>query len=96
MQKLIVLLIVVATFLVGAAFSYFNPDPVALNYLAGTLQLPLGALLMAVVALTVCLMVLLGWVLSLPGRAERLRLRRRVERAEKELDKLRNLPLQDG
>lgn len=96
MQKIIVLLILVVTFCVGAAFSYHNPNAVTLNYLAGSMQLPLGALLMGTVALTVCLMVLLGWILSLPGRADRLRLRRRVDRAEKELDKLRNLPLQDG
>ncbi len=96
MQRILILLVLIVMFCIGAAFSYHNPQAVQLNYLIGETELPLGALLMACVAITISLMVLLAWLISLPGRAERLRLRRRVDRAEKELDKLRQLPLQDG
>ena len=96
MQKVVVLIVLIAMFCVGAAFSYHNPQSVALNYLIGEAKVPVGALLMTVIAASVSLMVLLAWLLALPGRAERLRLRRRLERAEKELDKLRQLPLKDG
>ncbi|MGJ8670060.1 MAG: lipopolysaccharide assembly protein LapA domain-containing protein [Oceanococcus sp.] len=96
MQKIIVLIVLIAMFCMGAAFSYHNPQPVTLNYLIGQADVPVGALLMSVTAAVISLMVLMAWLLALPGRAERLRLRRRLERAEKELDKLRQLPLKDG
>ncbi len=96
MRRIVILILLIATFCLGAAFSYHNPQIVELNYLAGNFSPPLGALLMAVVAGTVGLMVLIYAVLGVPRRAELARLRRRLEKAESELVNLRNLPLQDG
>lgn len=93
MRKILVLVLAVLMFCVGAAFSYHNPQVVEINFLAGHLQLPLGALLMTVVASTALLVTILAWVLGLPRRAELMRLKRRLERTEKELDRLRSLPL---
>ena len=96
MRKIVVLLLVVATFCLGAAFSYHNPQSVTLNYLAGQAELSLGALVMAAIAATVAVMALVFWLISLPRRAETLRLRRRLDKAESELNNLRQLPLKDG
>lgn len=96
MRRIVVLLLVIATFCLGAAFSYHNPQAVTLNYLAGQTEIALGALVMATVAFSVAVMVLMFWLISLPRRAETLRLRRRLEKAENELHNLRQLPLKDG
>ncbi len=96
MRRIVVLLLVIATFCAGAAFSYHNPQSVSLNYLAGQADIALGALVMAAIATTVALMVLVFWLISLPRKAELLRLRRRLDKAENELHNLRQLPLKDG
>ncbi len=96
MKRLIILALLLLSFCLGAAISYHNPQAVELNYLAGTLEQPLGVLLVLVAALCVAIMVLIFWALTLPQRAERARLRRRLDKAESELASLRTLPLQDG
>ncbi len=96
MRRIVVLLLLIVMFLMGGAFSYHNPQAVDLNFLFGQAQFPLGALLMGAVAGAVALMVLIYWALTLPRRAELLRLRRRLQKAESELASLRNLPLKDG
>ncbi len=96
MQRLIILALLLLSFCLGAAISYHNPQVVELNYLTGKLEQPLGVLLVLVAAVTVGIMVLIYWSLTLPQRAERARMRRRLEKAESELANLRTLPLQDG
>lgn len=96
MRRIVVLLVLLAAFCFGAAFSFHNPQPVEFNYLAGQIQAELGALLIGAVALTVVFMVAIYAVLMLPRRAELARLRRRLSKAEDELGRLRKLPLKDG
>ena len=96
MRRIVVLSVLAVVFAIGAAFSYHNPQAVDLNYLAGTLQAPLGAVLTAAIAVTVAVLVLVYAVLSVPRRAELARLRRRLDKAETELSRLRSLPLKDG
>lgn len=96
MRRLLVLILLLLTFSLGLAFSYHNPQAVTLNYLAGSLDAPLGVLLIATMALSIALMIAIYWVLSLPRRAEVRRLKRRIDKAESELDGLRSLPLKDG
>ena len=96
MQKIIVIVLALATFVVGAAVSYHNPQVVSLDYLLGTAALPLGTLVVGIMAVTILVMALLYWLGTLPRRAELARLRRRLNRAEDELASLRKLPLKDG
>ena len=46
MLRILTLLLAVLALLVGAAFSYFNAQPVQVDWLLGQSQLPLGVLLL--------------------------------------------------
>ncbi len=93
MKRLILFLLLIAFFCVGALFSYFNPVAVRVDYLFGEIELPLGLILVAVFGGTLLLAVLVFSLWSLAQRAELRRLRRKLDLAEAELANLRNLPL---
>ncbi len=93
MVRLLVALLLLSAFCLGAAVSYYNWHPVAFNYLAGEVELPLIALLL--LSFTCGLLVM--WLLSvarmfLMGRETR-RQASRVQELEAELKNLRSLPL---
>jgi lipopolysaccharide assembly protein A len=93
MGRLLVTVLLVAAFCLGAAVSYFNWHPVAFHYLAGELEAPLIALMLAAFVLGVVVM----WLLSLArvfllGRESR-RQQREIRELEAELKNLRNLEL---
>lgn len=95
MTRLIVLVLVILAFALGLAFSFHNPQQVTLNYLLGSVDIALGVLLIATLAVSVTVMLMLGALLSLPRRATIARLKRRIDKAESELANLRQLPLKD-
>ena len=93
MWRLLITLLLIAVFCLGAAFSYFNWSSVTFNYLAGEAQLPLIALLLLAFVVGVVVMGLLNFArLFVLGRDNR-RLQREVRELEGELKSLRNLPL---
>lgn len=94
MRAFIVALVVVAL-LLGAAIGFFNAQTVSFNYLAGSLDLPLIALLVGelIVVAIVGLVLFYGRVFGL--RREIRGLRRQLDAAETELKSLRSLPLKD-
>jgi uncharacterized membrane protein YciS (DUF1049 family) len=93
MVRLLVVLVLVAVFVAGAALGYFNATPVSFNYLFGTVEVRLVLLIVAsfVFAMLVTLLICGGRILSLSGEARRLR--RQLRDADTELKNLRNLPL---
>lgn len=79
----------------GASVGYFNAQEVEFDYLAGSVKLPLIALVIGefVLAVLLTLMICLGRMLGL--KAEIRRLRKQVQGAEAELKSLRELPIKD-
>lgn len=96
MGRLLITLLLLAAFCLGAAISYFNWHPVTFNYLAGEVDLPLIALLLAAFICGLVVMWLLNFArLFMLGREAR-RQSRQVRELEAELKNLRNLPLSGG
>ena len=96
MGRLIVALLLIAAFCLGAAVSYYNRADVTFYYLTGQVELPLIALLFAAFLLGVVVM----WLLELArlfvlGRETR-RQQRQIAQLEAELKSLRSLPLAHG
>lgn len=93
MVRLLVLLLLVVAFCVGAAIGYFNQASVTFHYLAGEVQLPLIALLF----LAFLTGVGVAWLLTMARMYLVLRDHRRqlqqIRDLEAELKSLRNLPL---
>jgi putative membrane protein len=94
-MRIITYLIVFILIVMGFTFACLNAQPVAMNYYIGQKDIPLSLLL----AFTLFTGGILGW---LSGLAMALRLKRdnyvlqqRLKLAEKELDNLRNIPLED-
>lgn len=95
MLRILVIAALILVLLLGASIGYFNAQEVEFDYLAGTIQLPLIALVVGefVLAVLLTLLICLGRMLGL--RAEIRRLRKQVQGAEAELKSLRELPLKD-
>jgi putative membrane protein len=91
--RLLVTLLLIATFCLGAAISYFNWTPVTFHYLAGQAELPLIALLLAAFVLGVVVMGLLNLARVFTLGRESRRQARQIRELEGELKSLRNLPL---
>jgi|SRR5579884_2651947 len=93
MLRLLLVLLLVAVFVAGAALGYFNATPVSFDYLFGQVQVRLVTLIVgsAVLAALLTLVLCAGRLLALT--AEIRRLRRRLRDAEAELKNLRNLPV---
>ena len=93
MGRLLVTLLLIATFCVGAAVSYFNWSPVTFHYLAGQAELPLIALLLLAFVLGVLVMGLLNFARIFTLNREARRQARQIRELEGELKSLRSLPL---
>lgn len=80
-------------FCFGVVVGFFNAQPVVFNYLFGSVQLPLIALIAGefLFAVLLTLLVVLGSVLALKNEARRLR--KQLRDSEIELKNLRELPM---
>jgi lipopolysaccharide assembly protein A len=92
--RLLLALLLVAAFCLGAAVGYFNWGPVRFHYLAGEVELPLIAVLLAAFVLGIVVMGLLNLARAFMLGRELKRQQRRVSELEAELKSLRELPLQ--
>lgn len=94
MARLLVALLLVASFALGAAFSYYNWTEITVHYLAGEARLPLIAVLLGAFVCGAFVMWLLSFArLFVLGRETR-RQQRKIRDLEAELKSLRNLPLE--
>ncbi len=93
MLRIVVVMVLAAVFIAGAALGYFNATPVSFNYLFGAVEVRLVVLILLTFVLAALLTLLLcaGRIWTLSGEARRLR--RQLRDAETELKNLRNLPL---
>lgn len=96
MQRILILILLVIVFGLGVIIGFYNAQPVSFNYLVGSIQLPLIALITGefVVAVLLTLLVVMGRILGL--KAETRRLKKQLRNTESELKNLRNLPLKDA
>lgn len=93
MGRLLVTALLIASFCLGAAVSYFNWTPVTFHYLAGTAEVSLILLLLGAFLVGVLVMGLLHLVRVFTLGRDNRRLARQIRELEAELRSLRNLPL---
>ena len=96
MLRFLVIAALVLFLVLGASIGYFNAQEVEFDYLAGTLKMPLIALVIGefVMAVLVTLLICMGRMLGL--KSEIRRLRKQVQGAEAELKTLRELPIREA
>lgn len=93
MLRVLLLVLLIAMLVLGASIGYFNAQTVTFNYLFGTLELPLIAILIGDFLFGMLLTLLLVFGRLLRVRNEAGRLRRQLRDAESELRNLRALPV---
>ena len=79
----------------GMTFATLNSESVTINYYISQTTLPLSLLLVLVFALGCLLGMIAGIWLLIKAKVLNYRLRQRLQLAEKEIDNLRAIPLQD-
>ena len=80
---------------IGISFATLNSGSVSINYYIGHRTMPLSLLLVTVFAIGSLLGVGVGLWLLLKIKLKNYRLRQRLKLAEKEIENLRAIPLQD-
>ncbi|VVC75936.1 Lipopolysaccharide assembly protein A [Aquicella siphonis] len=81
--------------LFGTTFAALNYESVTINYYLGQSTLPLSLLLVIVFALGCLIGMIVGFWMLIKSKISNYRLRQRLQMAEKEIDNLRAIPLQD-
>jgi putative membrane protein len=81
--------------LIGISFATLNSDVVDVNYYIGQKEMPLSLLLALVFGFGCLLGVLVGVWMLLKTKVNNYRLKQRLKFAEKEIENLRAIPLQD-
>lgn len=96
MLRILVIVALILFLVLGASIGYFNAQEVEFDYLAGTVKLPLIALVIGefVLAVLLTLLICLGRMLGL--KSEIRRLRKQVQNSEAELKSLRELPIREA
>lgn len=79
----------------GVTFAILNLETVTINYYFGQNTLPLSLLLVLVFALGSLTSIIVGCFLLIKAKLINYRLRQRLTLAEKEIENLRAIPLQD-
>lgn len=82
--------------LFGMTFATLNSESVTIDYYLGQCTLPLSLLLVIVFALGCLVGMVVGIWLLIKAKLLNYRLRQRLSLAEKEIDNLRAIPLQDA
>ncbi|EKD54591.1 MAG: putative membrane protein [uncultured bacterium] len=94
-MRIITYLLLLVIILIGITFALLNPNIVTVHYYIGEETLPLSLLLVVIFALGCFLGLLVGGWLLLKVKIKIYRLRHRLKVAEKEIQNLRAIPLQD-
>jgi putative membrane protein len=79
----------------GMTFATLNSESVTINYYFNQSTLPLSLLLVLVFALGCLVGMIVGFWLLIKAKIMNYRLRQRLELADKEIENLRAIPLQD-
>ena len=94
-MRIVTYLLLLIIILIGITFAVLNPTIVTMNYYIGQKTLPLSLLLVSVFAFGCFLGLLVGGWLLLKMKIKNYRLKQRLKVAEKEVQNLRAIPLQD-
>lgn len=76
-------------------FATLNPESVTIDYYLSNISLPLSLLLVLVFAFGCLIGMLVGFWLLIKAKLTNYRLRQRLSLAEREIENLRAIPLQD-
>lgn len=96
MQRILTIIIFIAVFAAGAAFSAINNGPIELNYYLGTITLPISVVVIASIVAGIILGALAIFISTLGLRYENRRLRKQLTVNEQEINSLRILPIKDA
>jgi len=94
-MRFISYLFILIIVLFGVTFATLNSDSVTVNYYVDQYTIPLSLLLVAVFATGCLIGMLAGIGLLIRSKILNYRLNQRLNLAEKEIDNLRAIPLQD-
>lgn len=94
-MRLISYFFLLVIILFGMTFATLNSESVTINYYIGQSTLPLSLLLVLGFALGCLIGMLVGFGLLIRSKLSNYRLRQRLNLAEKEIENLRAIPLQD-
>lgn len=89
MFRIVGILLFLVVLVVGIEFSAVNSAPVTVNYLLGTVSLPLALVVVAAFTVGILVAVAVGTLAMVPLRLRAASLRREVEARQFEIDRLR-------
>ncbi len=96
MKRIVFLLFFLIVLGVGLSFAVINVEPVRVNYYLGSIEMPLALLIVLSIATGGALGVLATMGRIVGAKGEALRLRRTLNGAQKELERLRSAPQPDN
>lgn len=94
-MRIISYMFILVIVLFGMTFAILNSESVTINYYLGQNTLPLSLLLVLAFAFGCLIGMLIGFWLLIKSKIINHRLRQRLNLAEKEIENLRAIPLQD-
>ncbi len=94
-MKIITYFLVLVIVLMGITFAVLNPSEVTVNYYIGKKVMPLSLLLALVFGVGCLFGLLVGFWLVFKAKIRNFRLKHQLKLAEKEVQNLRAIPLQD-
>ena len=89
------ILMVILLIMVGALFSYFNPEQIELSYYFGSVRLHLAVWLLIILLVGVLLGLLANFGTVIKLRRDLRKIRKHAESLEQEVSNLRALPVRD-
>lgn len=94
-MRIISYFFLLAIILFGMTFATLNSESVTINYYFNQSTLPLSLLLVLIFALGCLIGMIAGFWLLIKSKIQNYRLQQRLNLAEKEIENLRAIPLQD-
>lgn len=94
-MRIISYILLLLIILFGTTFAALNSESVTINYYFGQNSLPISLLLVLVFAFGCLIGILVGFWMLIKSKLHIYRLRQRLHLAEKEIENLRAIPLQD-
>lgn len=94
-MRIISFIFILAIVIFGVSFAVLNSESVTINYYFSQKTLPLSLLLVLVFAFGCLIGMIVGFWLVIKAKISNHRLRQRLNLAEKEIENLRAIPLQD-
>lgn len=94
-MRIISYFFLLAIVIFGTTFATLNSESVTVNYYFDQSTLPLSLLLVIVFALGCLIGMIVGFWLVLKAKIQNYRMRQKLSMAEKEIENLRAIPLQE-